>query len=337
MSNTFGRRFRITTFGESHGAGLGVVIDGCPAGLALDLDAVAAELARRRPGQSALTTRRDEADAFEILSGLFEGRTTGAPLTFLFRNADARSADSEHLRTAFRPSHADYTYHVKYGHRDHRGGGRSSARETVNWVAAGAVARQLLQGVEVTAWVQAVGPVVMPDIDFARADVDANDVRCPHPPTAERMADLIREVRKAGDTVGGVVACRATGVPAGWGAPVFDKLHAMLAQAMLSINACKGFEYGSGFAGTTLRGSEHNDLFYQDAAGRIRTRTNHSGGYKAAFPMGRTFTFGRRSSRWPRCCAPNRRWMPRAMPSNSRGAAVTTPAWFRARFQLSRP
>lgn len=299
MGNSFGRRFRITTFGESHGPAVGVVIDGCPAGFTLDLEALQREMDRRRPGQSRITTRRDEADALEMLSGLYEGRTTGAPLTLMVRNADPRSADYDHLRHAFRPSHADYTYHFKYGHRDHRGGGRSSARETAARVAAGAVARQLLaqQGVELLAWVSAVGDITLPDDvapdgvgTFGLAEVEATPVRCPHPATAEAMIARIDAVRKAGDTIGGIVSARATGVPPGWGEPVFDKLHAELGRAILSINACKGFEYGSGFAGTRLLGSEHNDLFYREADGRIRTRTNHSGGVQGGISNGEAIT-----------------------------------------------
>jgi chorismate synthase len=292
--NSFGRRFRITTFGESHGPAVGVVIDGCPAGVALDIDALQHEMDRRRPGQSKITTRRDEADQLEVLSGLFEGKTTGAPLTLMVRNQDQRSADYEHLREAYRPSHADYTYAVKYGHRDHRGGGRSSARETAARVAAGAVAKQLLGplGVSIVAWVSQVHDIVMPESNtlVTQAEVEANIVRCPDAATAERMIALIDQVRKEGDTVGGVVSARIDGVPAGWGSPVFAKLHAELGAAMLGINACKGFEYGSGFAGTHLRGSQHNDLYYRDGE-RIRTRSNHSGGIQGGISNGEPITF----------------------------------------------
>lgn len=294
MGNSFGRYFRITTFGESHGPSVGVVIDGCPAGLSIDLNAIQAEMDRRRPGQSKITTRRDEADRIVVLSGLFEGKTTGAPLAMMVNNADARSADYDHLAHAFRPSHADYTYAAKYGHRDHRGGGRSSARETAARVAAGAVARQLLAplGVEILAWVQAVGDIECPAEQghFDRSAIEETIVRCPHLATAEAMIARIEAVRKAGDTIGGVVAARALGVPPGWGEPVFDKLHAELGRAILSINACKGFEYGSGFAGTRLLGSAHNDLFFRSDDGRIRTHTNHSGGIQGGISNGEAIT-----------------------------------------------
>ncbi len=292
--NTFGQRFRITTFGESHGAAVGVTIDGCPAGLTVAIEAIQHELDRRRPGQSRLTTQRREADAVEILSGVFESRSTGAPIALLIRNEDARSKDYAHIAEAYRPSHADYTYQVKYGHRDYRGGGRSSARETAARVAAGAIAKQLLAtvGVEVRAYVSQVGDLVLPapytDLDLDRTD--DNPVRCPDPEMAQRMAALIDRVRLERDTIGGVVTGVIRHVPPGLGQPVFDKLHARLGFAMLGINAVKGFEYGSGFAGVAQRGSAHNDAFYQEE-GRIRTRTNHSGGVQGGISNGEDIYF----------------------------------------------
>lgn len=280
--NSFGHTFRVTSFGESHGGALGVVIDGVPPGLALDLDALRRQLARRRPGQSALVSPRKEADDVEIVSGLFEGRTLGTPLTLLFRNVDADPTAYAPFRDVYRPSHADYTTEVRYGLRDWRGGGRASARETVARVAAGAVARQVLReepGVDIVAWVDAVGDVVAgcDPGTVTEAAVDASPVRCPDAARAAEMEALIREVRAEGDTVGGVVRCVARNVPAGLGDPVFDKLDADLAKAMLSLPAAKGFESGSGFAGARMRGSAHNDPF-EVTEGRVRTRTNHSGG-----------------------------------------------------------
>ena len=295
MSNTFGTLFRITTFGESHGAGIGVIIDGCPAGVAVEAARIQAALDRRRPGQSDLTTPRKESDTVQIQSGLFEGFTTGTPISLFIPNADQRSDDYSHIANAYRPSHADYTYDAKYGRRDHRGGGRSSARETAARVAAGAVAAQLLThfGVEVAAYVSAVGEVEVPmeyqDLDLTL--IDANPVRCPHPETAVRMEARIREAQAAHDTVGGVITGVARHVPAGLGEPVFDKLPAVLGHALLSINAVKGFEFGSGFAGTRLPGSVHNDEFYTDAAGAVRTRTNHSGGSQGGISNGQDIYF----------------------------------------------
>ena len=285
-SNTTGQRLRLTTFGESHGPGLGAVLDGFPAGLPIDEAALQAALARRRPGQSALTTQRKEADEAEILSGVYQGRSTGAPIALLIRNQDARSQDYEHLRHAFRPGHADLAYHLKYGHRDPRGGGRSSARETAARVAAGALAEQLLAhiapGLHITAWVQQVGEVAIPeDADstaFTRQGADAHPTRCPHPATASKMEALIKEVRKEGDTIGGVVAARATGMPQGLGEPVFGKLHARLGQALLSINACKGVDFGEGFQGLHLRGSQYNDLQAWDATRGYHHTSNRHGG-----------------------------------------------------------
>ena len=282
MSNSFGKVFRITTFGESHGPAVGVVIDGCPAGLSLSVPYIQAELDRRRPGQSHLTTQRKEADTVQVVSGLFEGRSTGAPITLLVYNSDARSPDYDHLQHTFRPGHADYTYTAKYGLRDHRGGGRSSARETLARVAAGAVAKTFLaeHGIKVQAYVSAVGAVVVekPYTELDLSLTETNLVRCPDPETAEKMQALIEQTRKNADTVGGVVTCIAQGVPAGLGEPVFDKLHACLGRAMLSINAVKGFEYGSGFAGTLLNGSSHNDIFVPRPGGGAQTLSNHAGG-----------------------------------------------------------
>lgn len=284
--NTFGARFRVTTFGESHGPAVGVVIDGVPPGLALDLAAVQAELDRRRPG-GPLASPRKEPDTVEVLSGLFEGRTLGTPLTLLVRNTDADPAAYAPFKDVYRPSHADFTTDARYGVRDWRGGGRASARETVARVAAGAVARQVLAGIEIVAWVDAVGDVVAgcdPDT-VTRDAVEASPVRCPDPSASAAMEALIREVRAEGDTVGGVVRAVARGVPAGWGDPVFDKLDADLAKAMLSIPAAKGFESGSGYSGARLRGSAHNDAFVAEG-GEIRTRTNRSGGVQGGISNG---------------------------------------------------
>lgn len=293
--NSFGVLFRISTFGESHGPAIGVVIDGCPAGLEIDEAFIQSELDRRRPGQSAIVTQRKEEDRVHLLSGVFEGRSTGAPFAMVIHNADARSKDYSHIADKYRPSHADYTYVAKYGLRDYRGGGRSSARETAARVAAGAVAKMWLktQGISVQAWVSQVGEIALTK-SYGELDLsltESNPVRCPDPETADRMEALIREVRKAGDTIGGVVSAVISGVPAGWGEPVFDKLHADLGKAVLSINACKGFEYGSGFAGVTLRGSEHNDPFYTDESGRIKTRSNHSGGIQGGISNGMDICF----------------------------------------------
>ncbi|MFD2784217.1 chorismate synthase [Hymenobacter rubripertinctus] len=294
--NTFGHLFRITTFGESHGPGIGVVIDGCPAGLAVDDAQIQAALDRRRPGQSELTTPRSEADRVEVQSGIFRGQTTGTPISLYIRNQDQHSHDYSHIEHAYRPSHADYTYDQKYGRRDFRGGGRSSARETAARVAAGAVAQQLLNqhSIKVASYVSQVGAVAVP-VGYEQLDlglIDTNLVRCPHPETAERMTDLIRQTRDRHDTVGGLVTGVVRGLPAGLGEPVFDKLHAELGRAMLGINAVKGFEYGSGFAGTLLFGSEHNDAFYTDeATGQVRTRTNHSGGIQGGISNGQDVYF----------------------------------------------
>lgn len=292
--NTFGQMFRITTFGESHGRGIGVIIDGCPAGLKLDLEAIQLDLDRRRPGQSNIVTQRKESDTFELLSGVFEDTTQGTPIGMVIYNADQKSKDYNHIKDKFRPSHADYTYTAKYGHRDYRGGGRSSARETAARVASGAVAKQLLStvGVSFHAYVSQVGHI---KLDLSHEEVDLNlvestDVRCPDLATAQRMIDLIKEVRKDGDTIGGVVTCVIKGVPVGLGEPVFDKLHADLGKAMLSINAVKGFEYGSGFEGVVMRGSEHNDKFYTED-GMVKTQTNRSGGIQGGISNGMDIYF----------------------------------------------
>lgn len=295
MSSTYGTLFKISTFGESHGPAIGVVIDGCPAGLLFDTDFIQHELDRRKPGQSRITTQRREADEFEVLSGVFDGQTQGTPIALLIRNTDQRSKDYGHIAQQFRPSHADYTYQTKYGSRDYRGGGRSSARETAARVAAGAVAKLLLaqQDVRVRAYVSQVGTLKL-DKPYQALDLslaEENAVRCPDPETAEQMFDYIDETRKRGDSIGGVVDCVITGVPAGWGEPVFDKLHAELGKAMLSINAVKGFEYGSGFAGATLYGSQHNDEFYQDSDGHVRTKTNQSGGIQGGISNGEDIYF----------------------------------------------
>lgn len=295
MSSIYGKIFSISTFGESHGAGIGVVIDGCPAGISFDTVFIQNELARRKPGQSRITTQRKEADEFEVLSGVFEGVTTGTPISLLIRNEDQRSRDYAHIADRFRPSHADFTYEKKYGIRDYRGGGRSSARETAARVAAGAVAKLMLKelGVSVSAFVSQVGPIRVsrPYEELDLSEAENNAVRCADPQVAVEMFDFIDSVRKKGDSVGGVVFCVARGVPAGWGEPVFDKLHAELGKAMLSINAVKGFEYGSGFEGVEMLGSAHNDAFYQDEQGAIRTRTNFSGGIQGGISNGEDIYF----------------------------------------------
>lgn len=291
--NSFGQLFRITTFGESHGPGIGVVIDGCPSNLNLDRKEIQRELTRRRPGQSALTTSRDESDSFQFLSGMVDNVTTGAPLTIWIPNTDQRSADYGHIKDVFRPSHADFTYQKKYGIRDVKGGGRSSARETAARVAAGAVARQLLNtiGLDCVGYVTSVGNIEMSERDasWTRQDVDVTAVRCPDAPTASSMIKLIEEVRDAGDTIGGVVECSIRNCPIGFGDPVYGKLHAELGSAILSINACKGFEIGSGFRGTKMRGSEHNDAFVS-VDGKISTSTNNSGGIQGGISNGMEIT-----------------------------------------------
>ncbi|MCH1574727.1 MAG: chorismate synthase [Flavobacteriales bacterium] len=292
--NTIGERFRLTTFGESHGPSIGGVLDGMPAGVRIDPERLQAELHRRRPGQSNLTTARKEADQVTLLSGVFEGRTTGTPIGFTIPNSDAKPEDYGHLESQYRPSHADYTYDAKYGFRDYRGGGRASARETASRVVAGALARQFLEQLypkgpfpEVSAYVERVQDIAMPTPPafFAQETVDAHAVRCPDTDTARRMEARILEVKKAGDTVGGSVVVVAKGVPPTWGEPVFDKLQADLAKAIWSLPAVKGLELGSGFSGTLMRGSEHNDAF-TGKSGNIRTTTNHSGGIQGGISNG---------------------------------------------------
>ena len=290
MGNTFGKMFRITTWGESHGDAVGVVVDGCPPLIEIDIADIQRELARRRPGQSRITTQRRESDEAQILSGVFEGRSLGTPIMIGVWNTDQRSKDYEHMRTKFRPSHADYTYQAKYGIRNWKGGGRASARETIGRVAAGAIAKKILAqefGVEIVGYVKQVSDMVA-EVDpetVAMADVESTIVRCPDPDIAERMIERIDEARKAGDTLGGVVEAVARNVPPGLGEPVFDKLEAELGRGVLSLPACKGFEVGSGFGGITMTGSTHNDPFYNDA-GRIRTRTNYSGGIQGGISNG---------------------------------------------------
>lgn len=297
--NSFGQAFRITTFGESHGAAIGVIIDGCPPNVALDLEFIQSELDKRKPGQSKITTQRKESDEFQILSGVFEGKTTGTPLTLIIPNADQRSKDYDHNKDIFRPSHADYTYQTKYGIRDHRGGGRSSARETAARVAAGAVAKLFLKqlGIEIFAHVSAVGAIDAPNVDITDFNElleirESNIVRCADPATANQMIELIDEIRKSGDTIGGKVSCIVRNCPAGLGEPVFDKLHADLGKAMLSINAVHGFDYGSGFAGSEMRGSEHNDIFIPKSEEKeVSTLTNFSGGIQGGISNGMDITF----------------------------------------------
>ncbi len=283
MSSSFGQLFKVTTFGESHGVAIGGVIDGVPPNVQLDLEAIQHELDRRKPGQSALVTQRKESDTVQFLSGIFEGKTTGAPIGFIIPNEDQKSKDYDHIKDVYRPSHADFTYDKKYGHRDYRGGGRSSARETACRVVAGAIAKQLLQvhGIEIFAFVDQVGEIAMKN-DLVRAEIDQNPVRSGNLSDGKRMEDFIQEVRKSGDTVGGSISCHILNVPAGIGEPVFDKLHAELGKAMLSINAVKGFEYGSGFEAIKMKGSEHNDAFNADGS----TKTNHSGGIQGGISNG---------------------------------------------------
>lgn len=287
--NSFGKIFKLTTFGESHGEAIGGIVDGCPAGLELDFEAIQHQMDRRKPGQSKITTQRKESDVVQFLSGIFEGKTLGTPIGFLIPNQDQKSKDYSHIKDVYRPSHADYTYQQKYGNRDYRGGGRSSARETACRVVAGSVARQLLPEVSIQAFVSSVGQIDLktPYQELDLGKTDDNIIRCPHPATAEKMIDLIDKTRKAGDTLGGVISCVIKGVPAGWGEPVFDKLHADFGKAMLSINAVKAFEYGSGFAGTRMKGSEHNDSFQKEGG----TKTNFSGGIQGGISNGEDIYF----------------------------------------------
>ena len=292
--NSTGRIFRLTTFGESHGEAIGGVIDGMPAGIAIDNDFIQHELNRRRPGQSSITTARQEADRVELLSGVFEGKSTGAPIGFIVRNTNQHSHDYDNLREVFRPSHADYTYQMKYGTRDHRGGGRSSARITISRCVAGALAKLALRqiGISITAYTSQVGAIRL-EHDYHHYDLtqtEANSVRCPDNEQAAAMIRLIEQVKAEGDTIGGVITCVVKGCPAGLGEPEFGKLHAQLGAAMLSINAVKGFEYGEGFAGVTARGSEQNDAFRIEE-GRITTATNHSGGIQGGISNGQDIYF----------------------------------------------
>ena len=294
FNNTFGNIFRLTTFGESHGAGIGGVIDGFPAGIELDMDFIQSELDRRKPGQSRITTDRKEADQVEFLSGVFEGKSTGCPIGFLVRNTNQHSNDYENLRNLYRPSHADYGYTQKYGLRDHRGGGRSSARETIARCVGGALAKLALNqlGITVQAYTSQVGSIALEN-DYRLYDLsltESNAVRCPDVAKAAEMEQLIAEVKAVGDTIGGIITCVIKGCPVGLGQPAFGKLHAALGGAMLSINAVKGFEYGEGFAGVTARGSEQNDIFYNNN-GRIDTRTNHSGGIQGGISNGQDIYF----------------------------------------------
>ncbi|WP_330441642.1 chorismate synthase [Flavobacterium sp. C4GT6] len=287
--NTYGNVYKLTTFGESHGEAIGGVIDGCPPGISLDFDAIQKELERRKPGQSAIVTQRKEDDEVQFLSGIFEGRTTGTPIGFIIPNTNQKSADYSHIKDIYRPSHADYVYEQKYGIRDYRGGGRSSARETASRVVAGAIAKQILPDIQINAFVSSVGDIFIDKpyqaLDFSLTE--SNPVRCPDETTAAKMEEYIRQIRKEGDTVGGTVTCVIQNVPIGLGEPVFDKLHAELGKAMLSINAVKGFEYGSGFCGAKMKGSEHNDAFNPDGT----TKSNLSGGIQGGISNGMDIYF----------------------------------------------
>ncbi|WP_108425695.1 chorismate synthase [Flagellimonas amoyensis] len=287
--NSFGQLFRLTTFGESHGRALGGVIDGCPAGIPLDVQQIQAELDRRKPGQSAIVTQRKEPDTVEIYSGIFEGKTTGTPIGFAIHNTNQKSQDYSHIKDSYRPSHADYVYDQKYGFRDYRGGGRSSARETASRVVAGAIAKQFLGNVSIHAFVTQVGEMKLDkpyqELDFSQ--IESNPVRCPDPEMAQQMEEYIKAIKKEGDTIGGVITCVIQNVPVGLGEPVFDKLHARLGEAMLSINAVKGFEYGSGFEGVKMKGSQHNDAYNTDGT----TQTNRSGGIQGGISNGMDIYF----------------------------------------------
>ncbi len=287
--NSFGTLYKITTFGESHGDALGGIIDGCPAGITLDFNAIQYEMTRRKPGQSTIVTQRKEDDEVQFLSGIFEGKTTGTSIGFLIPNTNQKSDDYSDLKNTYRPSHADYVYEKKYGLRDYRGGGRSSARETASRVVAGAIAKQLLPDIKINAFVSSVGTIFLDkpyqDLDFSKTE--SNPVRCPDETTAVKMEELIRDIRKQGDTIGGTITCVLQNVPLGLGEPVFDKLHADLGKAMLSINAVKGFEYGSGFCGAQMKGSDHNDLYNPDGT----TKTNLSGGIQGGISNGMDIYF----------------------------------------------
>ena len=287
--NSYGTLFRITTFGESHGEALGGIIDGCPSGIALDLEAIQFEMSRRKPGQSKIVTQRKEPDDVQFLSGIFEGKTTGTPIGFIIPNTNQKSDDYSHIKDNYRPSHADYVYEKKYGIRDYRGGGRSSARETASRVVAGAIAKQMLPDIKINAFVSSVGPIFLEkpyqELDFSK--IENNPVRCPDEDKALEMEEYIMKIKKAGDTVGGTVTCVIQNAPIGLGEPVFDKLHAELGKAMLSINAVKGFEFGSGFCGSQMKGSEHNDLYNPDGT----TKTNLSGGIQGGISNGMDIYF----------------------------------------------
>ena len=289
MLNTLGNLLSLTTFGESHGLAYGGIINNFPAGLEVDLDKIQFELDRRKPGQSAIVTQRKESDTVKFLSGLFDGKTTGTPIGFIIENENQKSKDYDHIANSYRPSHADFTYDQKFGVRDYRGGGKSSARETINWVVAGALAKQLLPNIEINAYVSSVGDIFCEkpyqDLDFSKTET--NDVRCPDTETAEKMISKIKEIKKDGNTIGGTVTCVIKNVPLGIGEPVFSKLQAELAKAMLNINACKGFEYGSGFCGAKMTGSEHNDAFNTD----FSTKTNLSGGIQGGISNGMDIYF----------------------------------------------
>tara|TARA_B100000524_G_scaffold233348_1_gene123993 strand:+ start:1124 stop:2209 length:1086 start_codon:yes stop_codon:yes gene_type:complete len=287
--NTFGKIFKLTTFGESHGKAIGGIIDGCPAGVSVDYDKIQYEMDRRKPGQSKIVTQRKEPDTVEFLSGIFEGMTTGTPIGFMIHNNNQKSKDYEHIKNSYRPSHADFVYDKKYGFRDYRGGGRSSARETAARVVAGSIAKQFMSGVQFNAFVSGVGELKLknPHLVNDFSSVESNPVRCPDPKMAKDMEELIKQIRKEGDTVGGTITCVIKNVPIGLGEPVFDKLHAELGKAMLSINAVKGFEYGSGFEGASWRGSKHNDLFNKDGT----TKTNYSGGIQGGISNGMDIYF----------------------------------------------
>jgi len=287
--NTFGRNFTLTTFGESHGEAIGGIIDGCPPGIELDISEIQKELDRRRPGQSSIVTQRKESDTVQFLSGIFEGKTTGTPIGFIVPNTNQKSDDYSHIKDVYRPSHADYTYDKKYGIRDYRGGGRSSARETISRVVGGAIAKQAMPEIKINAFVSSVGEIFI-DKPYQALDfnlTETNNVRCPDIETAKKMEDYIKQIRKEGDTVGGTITCVIQNVPLGLGEPVFDKLHAELGKAMLSINAVKGFEYGSGFCGAKMKGSEHNDLFNSDGS----TKSNLSGGIQGGISNGMDIYF----------------------------------------------
>ena len=294
MSNIFGKIFKISTYGESHGKAIGVIIDGCPSGIEINEKDIQLELNRRKPGQSKITTQRNESDLVEILSGVFKGKTTGSPISLFIKNKDQKSSDYDHITTVFRPSHADYTYHKKYENRDFRGGGRSSARETANWVAAGAIAKKILEdlGIEINAYVSRVGKLEM-DTNYKSLNLkntESNIVRCPDKNFANKFIEIIDEARKNRDTVGGVISCIISGCPVGIGEPIFGKLHAELGKAMLSINAVKGFEYGSGFKGSEMYGSEHNDQF-EIKEDKIKTKSNYSGGIQGGISNGEDIYF----------------------------------------------